>query len=292
MNNRLSLTATGLLAVLIVIAGCGGKSNSTTTQSASSAADPKLVAAVPANLKGKSVVIGTDATLAPMEFTAVDGKTIQGVDVDLGTAILAKLGLTADFQATPFENLIPGVQSGRFGLAMSSVTDKKEREKLVDFVTYLNEGSTIYTAAGGPKVATLRDLCGLTAGAEKGTIYQDQLEKTSASCPAGKKISIKLFLSQTDVVKALEDGRVQASVSDTPIAQWSINQSNGKVVAQGKEYGIAPYGIVLPKGSPLAAPIKDALAALIADGTYGTILKKWGLTSGEVKQPKINGAVS
>ena len=227
-----------------------------------------------------------------MEFYAADGKTIQGVDVDLGRAILAKLGLKADFQATPFENLIPGVQSGRYTVAMSSVTDKKEREKLVDFVTYLNEGSTIYTTAGAPKVETLSDLCGLTAAVEKGTIYQEELEKASSSCPAGKKISIKFFTSQTDIADALAAGRVQASVSDTPIAQWSIMQSKGKLVAQGKEYGVAPYGIVLPKGSPLAAPIKDALAELIADGTYANILKKWGLTSGEIKQPTINGALS
>jgi polar amino acid transport system substrate-binding protein len=38
--------------------------------------------------------------------------------------------------------------------------------------------------------------------------------------------------------------------------------------------------------------IQDALKALISDGTYGEILTKWGLTSGGITDPTINGAIS
>jgi polar amino acid transport system substrate-binding protein len=42
-----------------------------------------------------NIVIGTDATYAPNEFTAPDCTTIIGMDVDLGNAVAEKLGWSA-----------------------------------------------------------------------------------------------------------------------------------------------------------------------------------------------------
>jgi polar amino acid transport system substrate-binding protein len=40
----------------------------------------------------------------------------------------------------------------------------------------------------------------------------------------------------------------------------------------------------------MTQPVLAALKAVIADGTYTKILAKWGLQSGAIKEPKINGA--
>ena len=40
-----------------------------------------------------------------------------------------------------FESIILSVQSGRFNVGMSSVTDTAEREQAVDFVTYFEAGT-------------------------------------------------------------------------------------------------------------------------------------------------------
>ncbi|HTA35084.1 MAG TPA: transporter substrate-binding domain-containing protein, partial [Solirubrobacteraceae bacterium] len=58
----------------------------------------------------------------------------------------------------------------------------------------------------------------------------------------------------------------------------------------GKEYEVAPYGIAIPKKSGMTQPVLGALKAIIADGTYSKILAKWGLQSGAIKEPTVNGA--
>ena len=55
-------------------------------------------------------------------------------------------------------------------LAMSSLTDRVDREQVVDFVDYLNVGIGLLVAAGNPKkIDTLDDLCGRTLAVEVGT---------------------------------------------------------------------------------------------------------------------------
>lgn len=42
----------------------------------------------------------------------------------------------------------------------------------------------------------------------------------------------------------------------------------------------------------MTTPILAALKALIANGKYGEILTKWGVQSGALTTPQINGAKS
>jgi polar amino acid transport system substrate-binding protein len=42
----------------------------------------------------------------------------------------------------------------------------------------------------------------------------------------------------------------------------------------------------------MAKPIRDALEELISNGTYMSILTKWGIQAGAITNPKINGAIS
>jgi polar amino acid transport system substrate-binding protein len=42
----------------------------------------------------------------------------------------------------------------------------------------------------------------------------------------------------------------------------------------------------------MAKPILAALKVLIADGTYTSILDKWGIQAGAISNPVINGATS
>ena len=64
--------------------------------------------------------------------------------------------------------------AGKYDVGASSFTDTKEREKTVDFVTYLSVGEAFLTKANGsvhPKA--LAELCGLTVSVESGTVEQD-----------------------------------------------------------------------------------------------------------------------
>jgi polar amino acid transport system substrate-binding protein len=81
-------------------------------------------------------------------------------------------------------------------------------------------------------------------------------------------------------------------MADSPVAAYQVKKSNGAFKLVGTPYGTAPYGIAIPKNNGMAPAIQAALKDLIADGTYTTILDKWGIQAGAIQNPVINGAIS
>jgi polar amino acid transport system substrate-binding protein len=289
------------LAVL-ALAGCGSSSSSTSTStpSTSSVATPsanaEIAAQVPAAIKSKgTLTVATEAQYAPNEFVAPDGHTIIGMDPDLMTALAAVMGLKAAFVNSNFETIIPGLAAGRYDAGASSFTDTKERQKTVDFVTYFSAGISFYAkSTANPGVAKISDLCGKTVAVEKGTVELEEATKQSSHCTKeGKKsVNVLSFPGQNPVNLALASGRAELGMVDSPVAAYQIKQSSGQLKLIGESYGFAPYGIALPKKAGLATPMLAALKMLMANGTYTKILAKWGIQSGAISNPKINGAIS
>jgi len=308
MTSRISRFVALLAAmalVVVVAAGCGS-SNSNTTSAASSTpasstpastgADQKVAAEVPADIKSKgTLTVAADATYAPNELIGSDGKTVEGMDADLAKALAQVMGLKAKVVNATFDSIIPGLASHKYDLGMSSFTDTKEREKTVDFVTYFSAGTSFYEkASGGPPITDLSSLCGTTVAVEKGTTQQDDSTAQSKKCTsAGKKpVKVLTFTDQNGANLAITSGRAQVGMADSPVADYQVKKSNGQFKVVGKPYGTAPYGIALPKDLKLQQPVLDALKVLISNGQYTSILKKWGIEDGAITNPQINGAIS
>ncbi|HEV7807164.1 MAG TPA: ABC transporter substrate-binding protein [Solirubrobacteraceae bacterium] len=291
--NRLG-AALVVLAATAAIAGCGDDEDASTASSGG--VDAKAAGGVPAAMKSKgTLTVAADATYAPNEFIAPDGRTVQGMDPDLAKALAAVLGLEAQVKNATFDAIIPGLAARKYDLGMSSFTDTKEREKVVDFVTYFSAGTSFYVKAdGGPAIGSLADLCGRKVALERGTTQADDANAQAKKCvAAGKaKATVLTFPDQTGANLALSSGRAQVGMADSPVAAYQVKRSNGQFKLSGKPYGTAPYGIAIPKGSGLAQPILDALKVLMQRGTYTTILRKWGVQSGAITDPAINAATS
>jgi polar amino acid transport system substrate-binding protein len=287
------------LAVL-ALAGCGSSSTSststTTTTPGPSSANAAIAAQVPAAIKSKgTLAVATEAQYAPNEFIGPDGHTVIGMDADLMRAIGAQMGLKVNLINSNFETIIPGLAAGRYDLGISSFTDTKEREKTVDFVDYYSAGISFYAkSSANPGVSKLADLCGKTVAVEKGTTEQEEATKQSGKCTKeGKKaVTVLSFPGQNPVNLAIAGGRAELGMVDSPVAAYQIKKTGGAFKLIGESYGFAPYGIAIPKHNGMTAPVLAALKALMANGTYTKILTKWGIQSGAISTPKINGAIS
>lgn len=287
--------------VVVALAGCGsssnsGSSSSTTPTSTSSGASASIAAQVPAAIKAKGTLkVATEAQYAPNEFIAPDGHTVIGMDADLMKAIASLMGLKVSLIDSNFETIIPGLASGRYDIGMSSFTDTKEREKTVDFVTYFQAGISFYAlSSSSAAVSTVADLCGKSVALEKGTTEQEEATAQSKKCTKeGKKaVNALVFPGQNPVNLAVTSGRAEMGMADSPVVEYQIRQSAGKFKLLCKCYGFAPYGIAIPKKSGMTAPILAAVKELIANGAYKAVLTKWGIESGAITDPKINGATS
>jgi polar amino acid transport system substrate-binding protein len=290
-TRTLAILATLLLAFTALVAGCGssnddnsggsGSTKLTATPGINVTKDPKIAAEVPKEISSNgTLTVAADATYAPNEFIAEDGKTVQGMDADLANALAEVMGLQADVKNATFDAIIPGLAAGKYDLGMSSFTITKEREKTVDFVSYAIAGTSFYVKAdGGPSIASLDDLCGHKVAAERGTTQATDATAQDKKCKdAGNPgVSVQVFADQNAANLALSSGRADVVMADSPPAAYAVEQSEGQFKITGKQYGVAAYGIAIPKGTGLAKPVQAALESLIKDGTYNKIFTYWGL---------------
>jgi polar amino acid transport system substrate-binding protein len=298
LRHRAGVFSIAILAgTALALTACGEK-NDETAQPAkpTSAADPKLAAMVPAAVKSDGkIVIGVDASYPPNEFLDTDGKTVIGWDREAFDAVAAKLGLKTEWISGNFDAIIPGVQSGKFEVGVSSFTINAERLKQVNMVSYFNAGTQWATKKGNASGIQPDAACGKKVAVQKGTVQVDDLEKKSKACTSAGKPAIKVdqYVKQEDATAAVVSGKDDAGLADSPVMAYAVKQTNGQLDLLGQIYDAAPYGYVLGKDQQqLAQAISEATKALTADGTLGRIFGKWGVQAGAIQQSAVNPPTS
>ncbi len=284
--------------VALSVSACGSDSlssagSSSTKSVASATADAALAAKLPDKVKtAKKIVVGTDASYAPSEFLAADGKTVQGFDVDLFKAVGQKFGVQVEFVPAGFDTIITGVQGGKFDVGVSSFTINPDRKKQVNMVSYYSAGTQWATAKGNPKQVSPDSACGFTVAVQIGTVQQEEdLPKRQKACKAAGKPAIKVlpFKGQDQATAAVATGKADAMLADSPVGAYAVLQSEGALMTVGDVYDSAPYGYVVPKSQgDFAAALAEALKALKTDGTYDKVLDKWGVKSGGISDFAVN----
>jgi polar amino acid transport system substrate-binding protein len=275
----------GLATALVVLASLSGCGSGTSESSTSSAA-----ALVPEDIRAAGVLtFGVEPLGSPNEFLDAQGNLV-GWDIEIAQALSVKLNLKPEFIQTKFIEIIPGVVSGKYDLGVNSFFDTKERQTQVDMVDYYRAG--IQWAARAGSSVDPDNACGLTIAVNTDTYEAlvDLPAKSKACTDAGKPaIGLINFVTQEEAAAAVVSGSADAYSCDLPITTYAVAQSNGKLQLAGDVYSIFFYGLPIPKGSPLAAPLKAAMEEMIADGTYIAILKKWNVEAGAVSEISVNG---
>lgn len=284
------------LSVVAPLAACGSDSLSNTsapapsTKASADAVDNALADKLPAKIKqaGK-ITIGMEASYAPAQSLAADGTTIQGYDVDLINAAAARLGIKAEIVNTPFDSILVGLEGGKFDIGMSSFTINAARMAKNDMVSYYTAGTRWAVVAGNPKKFDPKALCGRTIAVQSGTTQEQEfLPPLQAACGA-KPITVNVYVSQAEATASVVAGKNEATLADSPVMDYAVKQSNGKLESVGEMFDSAPYGIVVPKGEPgLSQALQGALQGMKADGTYDRILTQWGVQAGAADGFVIN----
>lgn len=281
---RILIASLTTLALALVLAACGSseESASTGTSGGSGASSP---------LAGQEVVVAIDYNGAPLAQRDDDG-TFSGYMVELELAAAEQLGATVRFVNTPFEIIIPGVQSGKYALG-TGVDATLERQEVVDIISLTNAGYRLLTPSkGGKQIGdSLDDLCGLKIAVIAGHVAVETLEQQSARCEADGKpsISIASFPEEGAGELAVKSGRADAFVVYTGVAGWQVKQDPTWQVT-GPTFNTGDTGVALNKQTGHAEAWAAALDRLIANGTYDRILKKYGVESVAIDEARINAA--
>lgn len=260
------------------------------TCTATWAAEP---ASVPVNIKNKGfITAGIMPNYPPMDFKDPATNQLTGVDYDLGMEIGKRLGVEIKWQETAFEQMVSSLVTQRLDIVLSGMTDTAERQKTIDFVDYFKTGPQFYVLDSTKDVKEATDLCGKRVGTSRRTTFPAEIAKWSAQhCEASGKPAIIVVGTEgsADARAQLRQARVDSAVQGSETLPYIQSQEPGAYRVIGEPLTVQLTGLGVAKSSSaLSAAIVAALDAMIADGTYGKILGKWGLSEGAVDKAQMN----
>lgn len=302
---RSRIAAAGAVAVAgaLLLSGCGDQTDSANDGGKQKDNAAPLFDKLPKKIQDAGVInVGSDIAYAPVEYLDDNGDPV-GIDPDLAKAMSKQLGVDFKFQGGTFDGLVTGMNSGRYDLIMSAMTDTKNREEGqddkgkkvgagADFVNYFQAGSTILVQKGNPKhIKTLEDLCGKTVALQRGTANESLAEEQSKKCD--KPIEILDFKKDTQALVQVRQGRAVADINDFPVAAYNAKTSGGgeNFEVVGDQIDAAPYGIaVSKKKTELRDAVQAAMNAIMKNGDYEKVMKKWEVTNGTLDEATVNAA--
>ncbi|MFF4338501.1 ABC transporter substrate-binding protein [Kitasatospora sp. NPDC001540] len=302
MDGRGRAALAAVVGGMLLVSGCG-----IVGIDGSSDQEANLRALLPERVRKSGVLtVGSSFTAAPVVYRN-DRNEPDGLDPHLAEKLGALLGVRVEFQdAGAFANVLPGLLDGKYDVAMSGITDTREREQGVDkngaqvnpgvdFVDYFMAGIGIAVDRGNPKgIVDIDHLCGHTVTVKKGTTHDDLVTKQKTACEHNGKGALTLLETDSDnaAIQNLR-GPADAYITDYPKATYAVQTvDNGNAFEiGGPQLQPRPFGIALRKeDSQLRDVLMRAMNRLIADGTYDQVLAEHQLTVGAIQNSVTNGS--
>ena len=248
---------------------------STTEKTASSteaATDAAALTAEVTTIKDGTLMVGVEIGYPPMEYFDTDGATPIGFDVEVANALADYLGLDLELVDTSWDGIFAGVDTGKYDCIISCVSITDERKEQFNLTKPYVSNHTVLIVPNDSEIDSMEALNGHSTAVQAETTADDYMKEHSA------ELGTELF-QYDKVINCFDDlktGRTDSVFTDSVVAAYYLGDeaSNYKTVWENDE--LEPIGICLKKGNDgLTQAIDDALDALSADGTLGTIAEKY-----------------
>jgi polar amino acid transport system substrate-binding protein len=273
---RFIVAACAAIAVTGGLAACGSSGgNASAGASAASCTKPALSHQL--HTSGE-LTVATDNPVYPPWFVNNKPANGKGYESAVAYAIAAKLGFPKSkvvwvTEAFP-KSYAPGPKAFDFDINEVSVTP--QRAQAVTFSKSYYPVQQAIVARKGTPIVTKHSPAQL-----KTYLYGDQIGTTGLAYITSKiqpTNQPKVFDTLSQSAAALEAGRIDALITDTPTAQYMTTQQLKHpptvLVAQFPTVG-EHYGLVFEKDNPLVACVNSAIASLQSDGTLSALQKKY-----------------
>ena len=219
-----------------------------------------------------TIRFATVATSAPFSYLK-DGE-IVGYDIEIVLRICGELGYGLEITDMDFGGMIPGITAGKYDMAGACITVTEERKQSVLFSDADYTGGIVALvrdegAAAGNALPALDELNGKKLGVNTGSVFDQVI---MARLPDAQ---VNYFNNLPDETAALLAGKIDAVVTDQPMARYVVSQNEGLAILP-EMFREDSYAFAFPLDhTGLQAQVNEALAKLQADGVLAQADEKW-----------------
>jgi polar amino acid transport system substrate-binding protein len=225
-------------------------------------------------LAKKELVVGTAASMPPLNMTMKDGK-IKGAEIDLAGFIADGLGVKLTLKAINFNDLLTALEAGQVDMVLSGMTITPTRNLKVAFVgPYFDSGKSILTKQA--KIESMNDTDKINNPdrvlvALKGSTSQQFVEKLLP------KAKLVLTDNYDQAVTMVREDKADAMVADYPICQVSVYRyPDAGLATLQKPIAWEPLGIAIPANDLLLLNwLQNFLFILDKGGELNMMMKRW-----------------
>lgn len=203
----------------------------------------------------------------------------HGWEIDLMDAVCAEMKEKCSIVALSWDGLIPALESKKFDVIWSSMSNTAERQKVIDFTNkYYNTPSKLIGAKDGKPGATAEDVKGKTIGIQVATIQSNYYAKYFKDVA-----DEKTYQTLDEAFQDLAAGRIDYVFGDSLVLDDFLKTDTGKdccadagnVANDPEIMGLGVSGGVRKDDQELKQKLNAAIAAVRANGKYDEITKKY-----------------
>ena len=275
----------GLITVCILLVTCAlGVPGCSSAQSAK--LEPKV--APPAIKEVGTLKVGVDLSYPP--FGGTDAGKQAGIDIDVASALAAKLGLTTSFVDVKPSESATALAAGKVDVVFSAPYSQESFARSTLAGSYLSDGPAFFiatesTAAVVPSM-TLDALTAPKIGAQEGSAAFWKLQSEFGA------ESLVGYPTLRDALNALREGKVGVAAGDALVGGYIIRDMP-TVHFAGQVEPAVPLGVAVALDNVnLGDAVRNALDGLSVDGVLDAIRTKWVGSLPKLKLPKSLDASS
>lgn len=220
----------------------------------------------------ETILVGTDAGLAPFEYKDEKTNEIVGFDIDLIKAVIKANGDEPKIQNMQFAGIIPAIQTNMVDVAACAMTITPARQKQVNFSDpYYDVGlAMVIKSKDKNKYKTIKDLEGKRVCAQIG----------STGSIFAKEIKGVKVIDFDQVIEAFMDlkydGCQAAIVGKTVIDHYLARHNDKEIMTTPELYNPKQVGFAVAKSNKkMLNKLNKGLKTIKANGEYDKIYQKW-----------------
>jgi polar amino acid transport system substrate-binding protein len=235
----------------------------------------------------------TFGTISPPPAPGLRPVNQVGFEFDLSKGLAEAMCLQADYTVLAFAGLFPALDAHKFDVAIAGIGITAQREQSFAFVPYFFGGIRLVVRKDtGLFFKDEQEVCGHSIAVLAGSVEARDIDKYKPLCPAGKPMDVRILPSNNEIVEQLRKGTVEVGFLDwAPVADIVARNPGdfavGSPILSGEPPGEPRHrvGLMIRRDdASLKQALMQAVAKLLADGTYETLLAKWGLPEGDIRK--------